>query len=291
MSRDRLAPEAVRIEADGALLAGRRYRVPVGTPRGAILLAGATGITQGFYTAFAQWTARRGYEVLTFDFRGIGESLGAAHVRDSLARKQDWGERDLPAALDWLLAATGAGQVDLIGHSAGGQLMGLMPNHRRLRRVVAVSSLTGYVPNIHMPDRWLARFLLGAYIPATCRVLGYAPSRLVGFGEDLPRGVARQWAKWCLSPGYVENDFGRSIARHYYAEFAAPIHFLHATDDPIATAANVADLRRLLPRAPQTDVPLDPSAFGLEKIGHIDLFRRRCEVVWPSLLGPIEAST
>jgi predicted alpha/beta hydrolase len=196
----------------------------------------------------------------------------------------------MPAALDWLLAETGASLAHLIGHSAGGQLFGLMPNHQKILNVLAIASSSGYVGGLPPPTRWIARVLLGVYIPATCSVLGYAPSKLIGWGEDLPRGVAMQWSRWCLRPGYVENDFGRSIQEHYYREFTAPVIALHASDDPIATPANVTDLLRLLPRAPKRQQLIVPADFGLSSIGHIDLFRRHCAAVWPVLLAAVESS-
>ena len=35
----------------------------------------ATGITKNFYHTFAEWLNQQGYNVLSFDFRGIGQSL------------------------------------------------------------------------------------------------------------------------------------------------------------------------------------------------------------------------
>ncbi|MDB5985606.1 MAG: putative alpha/beta hydrolase [Nevskia sp.] len=284
MSTSAASYRSVTIQAAGAALAGRFYRATAAASSEPILLCSATGVTQGFYTAFAEWLAAKGYSVLTFDYRGIGESLSERHVKFSAARKQDWGQLDMPAALDCLLAETGASHAHLIGHSAGGQLFGLMPNHAKIRSVLAVASSTGYVGGLRAPTRWAARALLSLFIPISCAVLGYAPSKIIGWGEDLPRGVALQWSRWCLRPGYVENDFGAAIKTHYYREVAAPIVAIHAADDPIATSANVADLLRLFPRATKRSQQIEPAEFGLQSIGHIDIFRRRCAAAWPKLL-------
>ena len=40
------------------------------------------------------------------------------------------------AALQWLLARCQAAQAILVGHSAGGQMLGLLPNHAQVARLV-----------------------------------------------------------------------------------------------------------------------------------------------------------
>jgi len=160
-------------------------------------------------------------------------------------------------------------------------LIGLMPNHAAIRRVLMVAASTGFVGGIGFPTRLAAEFFLRAYLPVMTRLLGYGPARLIGFGEDLPAGVALQWARWCRRPGYVANGFGREIERHYYDQFRAPILSLHASDDRIATTANVEDLLRLFPKAQAQTRLLVPKSLGCSTIGHVDFFRRSRSAIWP----------
>jgi predicted alpha/beta hydrolase len=122
-------------------------------------------------------------------------------------------------------------------------------------------------------------------LPATAWLLGYSPGRAIGMGEDLPAGVARQWSRWCLRPGYVENEFGRGISHHYYHEFRSPILTLSASDDSIATPRNVDDLLRLFPLAPKQKACLDPSRLGVPSLGHVEFFRSSRSAVWPLALN------
>jgi predicted alpha/beta hydrolase len=267
--------------ADGTRLAGRFFAPATATEAIPILICGATGVPQRFYMPFASWLASEGFPVLAFDYRGIAESLFGTHPRECRARKQDWGELDMPAALECLRQRTAAEHVDLIGHSAGAQLVGLMPNRASIRRVVMINGSTGYVGSIRFPTRFMAEFMLRVYLPLTARLLGYAPARRIGLGEDLPAGVALQWARWCCRPGYIENAFGSEVSREGYDQFRAPILALHASDDPIATSANVADLLRLFPLAPKTTRMIEPQSFGCKSIGHIDFFRKSRSAIWP----------
>jgi predicted alpha/beta hydrolase len=272
------------VAADGTLLSGRFFSDCSTKQSTPVLICTATGISQRFYTAFARWLSQQGIDVLTFDYRGIGASLREPHVRQCAARKQDWGQLDMPASLDWLRQRTGAATVDLIGHSAGGQLVGLMPNHAALRRVLMVSASSGHVRGLRFPYRIAAYAYLWFYLPATARALGYSPSKVIGMGEDLPAGVARQWSRWCLRPGYVANEFGRGVTRHYYDEFRAPILSLYASDDSIATTRNVDDLLRLFPNAPKQTVCLEPRQFNVPRFGHVDFFRASRSAAWPLAL-------
>ncbi len=190
----------------------------------------------------------------------------------------------MPAALDWLKQRSGTESVDLIGHSAGAQLVGLMPNHTVIRRVLMVSGSSGYVRGLRFPYRIAAYGYLRFYLPITAALLGYSPSRAIGMGEDLPAGVARQWSRWCLRPGYVANEFGRGVTRHFYDDFRAPILSLYAGDDSIATKRNVDDLLRLFPNAAKQTVCLDPGRFGVAGFGHVDFFRGSRSTAWPLAL-------
>lgn len=276
------------IAADGYALSGSYFPPPCGnkTP---VLICPATGVKQGFYYAFAQWLSEQGHPVMVFDYRGIGASLVESHVRHSKARKQDWGERDMPAALDWLLAKTAAQQAHVIGHSAGAQLVGLMPNHQAVRSLTAVSASSGYIGNIRWPFRATAIGLMWGYIPLSVRLLGYAPAKWLGWGEDLPAGVARQWAAWCRRPGYVENSFGTEIQRHYYEAFQAPIAVVAAADDVLVTQCSIADWLRLLPNARHRVHLLQPAETDGRAIGHINMFRRSHAVLWPRLIAGLSA--
>ncbi|MCU4568612.1 alpha/beta hydrolase, partial [Acinetobacter radioresistens] len=73
---------------DGYQLAAQFYPALNSDKSYPILICPATGITKNFYHAFAQWLNQQGYPVLSFDFRGIGESLHGA-LKDSTASIND----------------------------------------------------------------------------------------------------------------------------------------------------------------------------------------------------------
>ncbi|TEU25592.1 alpha/beta hydrolase family protein [Alkanindiges illinoisensis] len=280
-------PQAVQIIAeDGYALSGHFFKTEDAQQKRPVLLCPATGIVQQFYFRFCEWLSQQGHAVLVFDFRGIGQSLHEP-VKYSNARIQDWGQLDIPAALDWLTLHTGQQQVILIGHSAGGQLTGLVRNHQKIAQVIAIAGSTGHVKGLSGKTKWLAPVLFNVYMPLNIRLYGHANNKKIGWGENLPKGVARQWAEWCSKPGYVANALGKSVDQHYHAEIRCPVTAIHASDDEIATRANVADLLRLYPNAAQRTICLEPATEGFGHIGHMDLFRSSHQRLWPVVLDAI----
>ena len=245
-----------------------------------ILIASATGILQRFYQPFTEWLAQEGYDVLTFDFRGIGESLHGK-VEDSTATIQDWGTYDLPAAIDTLLLKTNQDKVYVIGHSAGGQLLGLAYNHDKVEKVIAVAGSSGYVKGLSGKSRFLGPLMFNVIFPISNLIKGYGATQFIGMGENLPKGVAKQWAQFCTAGGYVSSAIGKTIHTHYHDDIRTPITSIHATDDEIATLYNVKDFLRTFPNTKTDIITLEPKSYGHKAIGHMLMFRPKHHNLWP----------
>ncbi|WP_250163203.1 alpha/beta fold hydrolase [Psychrobacter sp. WY6] len=155
-------------------LAATVYR-PKNKVKKAVMLAPATGIKRQFYHNFATHLAENGFGVLTFDNEGIGESLSSALAKCD-ASLISWGRHDMPAALDALQDEFSDATYHLIGHSAGGQLIGLMPNYSALASVFNVACSSGRIKNMSMPYKLKAMGFMDAFIPLANLTLGYTPS-------------------------------------------------------------------------------------------------------------------
>ena len=268
---------------DGYSLSARFYTASATQKKNCpVLICPATGITQNFYQAFAEWLTTQGYDVLSFDFRGIGRSLHGP-VSQSDASIVDWGQLDIPAAIETLLYKTQANQVILVGHSAGGQLLGIVPNHEKVAKVVAVSGSTGHVKGLKGRTRLLAPVMFNVIFPLARITKGYGPTQAIGMGENLPKDVAREWAQFCSKPGYIINAIGKKVAstHDYHTQITCPITSIWATDDEIATQANVKDLLRLYPKAHTEMIELQPKEHGHKGIGHMLMFRKSHQNLWP----------
>jgi predicted alpha/beta hydrolase len=127
--------ETALTAADGFTLSAEVHEAP--EPRAAVLLAPATGVSRRIYRPLAGYLAGRGFSVLLVDYRGTGDSRPAS-LRGFVASAEDWARLDLAAAFDAAAALAPGHPVSWLGHSIGGQLLGLCPRRDRVRSALLV---------------------------------------------------------------------------------------------------------------------------------------------------------
>lgn len=263
---------------DGYQLAATQF-TPAKTVKGAIFIGPATGIKRQFYSAFASFLAENGYGVITFDNRGIAGSL-YDDVSKSDASLQKWGELDMPAVLNQLKHSFPNSKYHLIGHSAGGQLVGLMHNAHELSSIFNFASSSGRLINMKLPYQVKAHFFMNMVIPLSNLCFGHTKSQWFGMGEPLPKMVGQQWREWCNGQGYVKTAFGKTVHEHYYDELTTPSMWVNACDDDIAINKNVQDMISVFTQIDAQTLTLSSRENQLDEIGHMKFFSRRAENLW-----------
>jgi predicted alpha/beta hydrolase len=257
---------------DGRKLAAHWFaRDASSAARGVAVLNGGTGFPQTFYFKLAQYLAARGYDALVYDYRGMGASAPPDLAREP-ARMSDWGLLDMPAALDVAADRAGGMPVVTVGHSIGGQFLGLLRNHRRARVHVQIATSVGYWRWEHAPFRYLAWWFWRVHGPLLLKVKGYVPTGGGWSGLPLPRGVFEEWRRWCLRPEHFGPDLGAYLSGHVFEEIRAPLLSVGFTDDPIATRRTVAALDRYFPNARRESRWIAPRDIGVRRIGHEGFF-------------------
>lgn len=257
---------------DGFELAATQYRSPdaaAGAP--VVLINSATGVKRGYYDKYARFLAGNGLTTVAYDYRGIGGSRPRS-LRGFDARLSDWAEKDGAGAIDWIHATLHPRRLLVVGHSIGGQLFGLTPNNHRVDAMLAVAAQSGYWGMWRGSRKYFMWFLWHALMPGATRLCSYFPSKRLGLSEDLPAGVARQWAHWGRNPDYIVDDAGAPIREHF-ASYRGPIRSYSFADDIHAPRAGVESLVNCYTAAPKDWHHRAPEELGVKAIGHFGFFR------------------
>jgi predicted alpha/beta hydrolase len=242
--------------ADGRALAASFFAAAA--PRGAVLLAGATGVPRRFYATYAGFLAEGGLSVLTLDYRGIAESRRGP-VRGDAATMQQWGALDLDAGLEALLARAPGLRVGVVGHSAGGWLLGFASRAPRVEALLTVASQVGYWGAWPMPSRLLLWAFWHCILPSSVALWGYLPAFVLGGSDPLPAGVARDWARWGRRRTFL-RDHARQAGANGYEILEAPLRAYAIEGDLYAPPEAVRRFLDLYPRVRSSELVLLPAA-------------------------------
>jgi predicted alpha/beta hydrolase len=267
--------ESVSIRCrDGVELHGHFWRGADNGGNGSVIINPATGVAASYYHYYARFLAEHGFDVLTYDYRGIGLSR-PERLRGCLYRWRDWGEQDFDAALLFMEAMRSGRELLVVGHSIGGFLPGISAHADRITRMLSVGAQYGHWRDYAPSHRWRLFLKWHVAMPAATLLFGYFPGRRFGWLEDLPKGVALDWAlqrTWIERHSPAAEEAG---AARTFKNFHAPILSVTASDDEIAT---VQAIRRGLchyRNAKVEEVLLAPDELGFSRIGHFDLFHAR----------------
>lgn len=250
--------------SDGLEISGTVFETE--SPAATTVIAPAMGVPSGFYARFARYLSENGIAAITFDYRGVGTPM------DRPVRLSDWGRLDLEA----ILGSEEAGKpLFLVGHSAGGQLVGLAPSCKRLDGMVLVAAQSGHWRHWSGLSRlgmWLLWYLV---VPVLTLGRKRFPSRVLGiFPVDIPAGVVREWARWGRCRRYLfQPELGLDTSR--YGELDIPILAYGFEDDGYAPGTAIDVLLAEYPAADVERRQIAPKDRGLKAVGHFGFFREK----------------
>ncbi len=272
--------EPHRIPArDGYPLAASLYR-PDSELRGVVIVSSATAVPRGFYRRFAAELADAGYAVITYDYRGIGDSAPRS-LKGFECRTRDWGLLDMAGVIDWARDELAAEKLFLVGHSVGGQVAGLLDNADRVDGMVTVSAQSGYWALQGGEQKWVAGFHMHVTFPLLTRVVGYMPWSWLGSAVDLPRGAALEWSRWCRDPDYLLGD--QTLPLERFASFDAPVLAYSIGDDKWGTVPAVNAMMSAYPNVERRHI--EPRDHGMTAIGHFGYFRAESGPLWADAIA------
>lgn len=239
-----------------------------------VLINSALGIKQKFYQDFAEFLCEAGYFVYTYDYRGVGFSRPEKTLKKFQARLQDWGQKDFPAMAEWVRQKHTDKKLYLIGNSYGGNCLGLTKTTQYFESAITVGSQHGYWRLFWKKTQPTLFMLWYILMPTLTRLYGYMPSRLVGLGEDLPKGVALQWALYCRSKNWLFETLPAS--ENFYPEVRLPILAISLEDDAYAPQKAVDKLHfEIYENASIERKHILLQEVQGQKVGHFGFFRKK----------------
>ncbi len=266
---------------DGVVLAGTLH-TPKNTEetRAGVLISSGAGYPKEFYTRFAQYGATRGFACLVYDYRDIAGSE-PKDMRTSRADFLTWGTFDAPAALAVLVKRLDGLPVFTLGHSFGGQLVGLMDNNQLATGHALVAVGNGYWRG-HRPSEWWLEFLFFfIFGPLSLARHGYLKGPQFWPGASMPAAVFRQWRRWCLTPDYYWPDVQEKLDGAYFSMNGASMRQFAFTDDPVITPVSECFTKQCYSDAAYETCWISPADIGVHKIGHSGMFTRAVSGFWP----------
>jgi len=251
---------------------------PKSDPRYVTVISAAMATPRRLYEVYARYLSDVGHFVVTYDYRGIGDSRPES-LKGFRAQMRDWAEYDMPGVIAWARAQYDSCPLFLIGHSFGGQAAGLLESTSNVRAMVTVSSQSGYWglhPGVEKYRVWFFAHI-GFWLLSS--IYGYLPwSRFVR-GEDLPKQAALEWARWSRSPDYLCGDLTLESRRNF-PRFTAPILAYSFSDDIWGSKRSVDAMMSYYTAAPLERRHVTPEDLGVDKIGHIGFFRPTASALW-----------
>lgn len=268
---------------DGYSLGGFTWRhaLPDRT-RPVVIINAATSVRCSYYARFAQYLFSHGFDVMTYDYRGIGESRPAS-MRHFKASWTDWGALDFEAMLQRAIREFPGQPIDVVGHSFGGCAAGLAASSAQLRRLVTVGAQFAYWRDYAQGSRWQLFGKWHVLMPLLTRVFGYFPGKRLGWLEDTPAGVVKDWST--LTAAYELRPSGKALAALPFAQVRAQTLAISLTDDPFGTVPAIERLLNYFESSQCSHLRIAPADIDEAQIGHFAFFHNRFQTrLWPIAL-------
>ena len=241
----------------------------------------ATSVQCRYYSRFAEFLHVHGFTVITYDYRGIGGSRPKS-LRGFEASWLDWGSKDFEGVLRFAAARFEGHPIQVAAHSVGGFLVGMAPSNHLIERVFTMGAQFAHWRDYAKHKRFAMYVRWHLVMPALTAIFGYFPGKRLGWLEDTPRGVVRDW----ISPHPRFEDFYRTGPQALteeerrqlvdsFAKLRGPTLAVSMADDGFGTIPAIHRLLSYYKNSPSIHLRIEPGALRQKAIGHFAFFNAR----------------
>ncbi|BCO29678.1 hypothetical protein MIZ03_4602 [Rhodoferax lithotrophicus] len=253
------------------------------TPRPVVIINPATSVHSRYYARFAAYLHANGFDVVTYDYRGIGGSRPKT-LRGFDAGWIDWGTQDFEGILRFVAQRFPGQPIQVVAHSVGGFLIGLAESNHRVSRVFTMGAQFAYWKDYAQRRRLPMLWRWHVVMPLLTAICGYFPGKRLGWLEDTPRGVVHDWTarhprfEDAYRKGHrVMTAEQRRRLVERFSQVKGETLALSVTDDDFGTVPAIHRLLAYFKNSPATHWRIAPNMLGLSEIGHFAFFHARFE--------------
>jgi len=238
----------------------------------------AMGVGARFYEPLAYNFVNRGFNVVTADLRGHGES----GIRASRMSDFGYGHMvvyDWPCIVDQTRNDLPDSPIIILGHSLGGQLSTLYLSEHpgKATGLILVSAPSLYYRDWPFPHG-LRLLLVTQIFACIARVLGYHPGKKLGIGSTEARQLVYDWARITRKGRYDMVRAGIDYER-LSRNLEMPVLAISFSDDGFAPKRAVDGLCHRMPLAQLTRWHLTPEDLKCGSLGHFSWVKQSKRLV------------
>jgi len=149
---------------------------------------------------------------------------------------------------------------------------------------VTVGAQFAYWRDYEASWRWRMFAKWHVVMPLITAFFGYFPGKRMGWLEDTPAGVVRDWST--PTPGYEQRPSGRALGELPFSRVKAQVLAISITDDPFGTVAAIERLLGYFKGSERTHLRIAPEDIGEKEVGHFAFFRSQYQDrLWPIALA------
>ncbi|GAA4272387.1 alpha/beta fold hydrolase [Aquimarina gracilis] len=259
---------------DGYMLSGTLYTSSGNNNKHKVLiLNSATAVDKKLYHHYALFMSKNGYQVITYDYRGIAASR-PKKLRGFEASFTDWGKKDFSGVIDFAKSKFPNFKILTLGHSIGGTIIGMTERNKDICGIINIGAQTAYYKDWSKKEKNKIYFLWHIFFPLITKLYGYFPGKKLGMLEDIPKGVIDQWHQRRKLTDMKTQMESRGIA-FYYDRYDAKLLTLGIEDDPIGTEKAIRRIHDLFSTSNKEIQIVKLATVQAKKIGHFGFFSRK----------------
>ncbi len=251
-----------------------------------VVILSATGVLQNYYYKLASFLQQHNYTVYTFDYSGIGKSKTVPLTKFDTTLS-NWATNDIESVFKHIKKLHPTKKINCIGHSLGGQLLGLVPSNKLIHHTILVASQSNHYSFWKGFNKVKVYFNWFIIFPFFTSMFKYLPSKLFIKMENLPKSVAKEFSKWSKQKEYYFSK--KILTEKYHHQITKKITAYSCTNDKFAPKKAVDWLTNTYTNAITTRKHLLPKDYKVQEIGHFGFFRKQFkDSIWKEFLQDLQ---